>query len=123
MGNHAVGQAIDRAAQQAVLSRKPGERALDILDRMCTPFRGADAEFESTNPDNSDQVHPEFDDCRHPHPKAALGMLLIEAFAPNGLADLERYSPMLSDGPDADNACDLWWEEIREPFASRYEFC
>lgn len=123
MGNHAAGQAMDRAAQQAVQTRKPGERAIEILDKICKPFRGADAEFESTNPENTDQVHPEFDDCRHPHPKAALGMLLLEAFAPNGLADLERYSPMLSDGPDADDACDLWWDEILEPFTNRYGFC
>ena len=61
---------------------------------------------------------------RLPHPKAALGMLMVEAFAPNGLADLDRYRPMLEDvDPEAGEAADdAWWAEVCEPFRLRYEF-
>ncbi len=123
MGNHLVGQEIDRAAQRAVFARKAGESALDILDRICFPHSGSDAEFESTDPNDADRVHPEFDDCRHPHPHAALGMLMLEAFAPNGVSDLPRYAPMLEDCQEADDACAAWWAEVREPFRKRYGFC
>lgn len=124
MGNHAVGQAMDRAAQQAVRTRQPGESAIQILDRICTPYRNTDAEFESTDPAAPDQVNPEFDDSRDPHPNAALGMLLLEAFAPHGVADLLRYAAMLNDDdPQAEFACDAWWAEVCEPFRKRYQFC
>ncbi len=123
MGNHAAGKAIGLAAEQAVRGRREGESALEILDRICRPYQGADAEFEAEDPQRPGHVHPEFAEYRKPHPKAALGMLLLEAFAPNGMDDLQRYSPMFGAGPDADAACDAWWSEIRDPFAKRYDFC
>ncbi len=123
MGNHTVGQAIERAAIDAKKSRRPGESALDILDRICNPYRNCDAEFESTDQNNPDCVHPDCDDSRHPHPSMALGMLLLEAFAPNGVADAERYRPMLDGTGEAEEmACDAWWAEVREPFSARYNF-
>lgn len=124
MGNHAAGRAMEQAALEAVARRQPGESALGILDRICEPWRNCDAEFESTDPNDPDCVHPEFDQSIDPHPKAALGMLMLEAFAPNGLADLDRYRPML-DADDADEAvaCDAWWAEVYTPFRQRYEFC
>lgn len=124
MGNHTVGLAIGKAAEAAIANRRVGETAISILDRICEPYRGYDAEFESEDPDRPGYVHPEFDDYRHPHSKAALGMLLLEAFAPNGIADLLRYQPMFTEtGPAEEVACDDWWSEVREPFAARYEFC
>lgn len=124
MGDHHIGTTMGRAAQHAVDTRKPGERALDILDRICTPYRGRDAEFESENPENTDQVHPEYDYFTDPHPKAALGMLMVEAFAPKGVASLDRYAGMGSDDPDEDeDASDRWFEEVYFPFKERYKFC
>lgn len=124
MGNHDAGLAIGLAAEAAVGNRKEGEAALSILDRICKPYRGCDAEFESRDPENPHNVHPEFDDFRFPHPKAALGMLMLEAFAPNGLADLPRYQPMLGEpGEQEIAACDAWWDEVRDQFTTRYEFC
>ena len=123
MGDFAVGQAIERAAIEAVARRRPAESALAILDRICGPWRNRDAEFESTDPNDPDCVHPEFDQSTHPHPNAALGMLLIEAFAPNGMADLNRYRPMLDGEGEAEKeACDAWWDEIYIPFGERYGF-
>ena len=123
MGNHDVGHAMQRLAEEAVRNRKD-ESAIDILDRICNPFRNTDAEFEASDPERPGYVHPEFDDSRLPHPKAALGMLMVEAFAPNGLADLDRYRPMLEDvDPEAGEAADdAWWAEVCEPFRLRYEF-
>lgn len=131
MGNHAVGKAVGPQAEEAVRARQPGESALAILDRLCNPWRNTDAEWESADPANPTCVHPEFDQYTDPHPKAALGMLLVEAFAPNGLADLPRYQYMVPtlrgpgepDDEDKDiAACDAWREEVYEPFNQRYNF-
>ena len=130
MGNHAVGFSVGPQAEEALRARKPGETALSILDRLCDRWRNTDAEWESFDPQNPDCVHPEFDHFTDPHPKAALGMLMVEAFAPNGLADLPRFQYMvaeLQDGEaydeDADNdACDAWWAEVYTPFKQRYNF-
>lgn len=133
MGNHIAGYAIGLAAELALATRQPGETALELLDRSCEAHRGIDAEFESTNPKNPDQVHPDFALNTDPHPKAALGMLMVEAFAPNGLADLPRYEAMLGCEEDAedqdaaeaacDAAYDLWDAEVYQPFRARYGFC
>lgn len=124
MGNHVAGRAIGLAAEHAVMTRQPGETAIAILDRICERFRGCDAEFESEDPENPGKVHPEFDDYRDPHPKAALGMLMLEAFAQNGVADQPKYAAMLGGDDDSEiAACDAWWDEICEPFRKRYGFC
>lgn len=128
MGNHVAGRAIEQAAALLLANRKPGETALQLLDAACTGHRNTDAEFESTNPNDPDQVHPEYASSTDPHPKAALGMLMVEAFAPGGRAALSRYAPMLgSDDPDDDGeaedaAYDLWRAEVYEPFRARYGF-
>lgn len=129
MGDHYIGREMGRAAEHAVATRKPGETALDILDRICKPHKGRDAEFESEDPDNRGCVHPEYDRYTDPHPKAALGMLMLEAFAPAGIASLPVYAAMLE--PDEDDegqekeeaACDAWWEQVYDPFKARYGFC
>lgn len=130
MGNHAAGKAIGLAAELALSRRRPGETALALLDAACRGYHGADAEFEAEDPNNPGQVHPEFGDYRDPHPKAALGMLMLEAFAPNGVTDLARYAPMLGTDPlnDPDQAAqdaayDLWAAEVDDPFSRRYGFC
>ena len=123
MGNHQAGREIGKAAEAAVAVRKAGETALAILDRVCSRHRGCDAEFESEDPNNPSNVHPDYDSYTDPHPGAALGMLLIEAFAPNGMADLPRYAPMLSRGPEEEKACDAWWTEVYFKFRDRFGFC
>lgn len=123
MGNHAVGFAVGPQAEDALRARQPGETALAILDRICGRWRNTDAEWESFDPTNPDCVHPEFDHFTDPHSKAALGVLMVEAFAPNGLADLPRYAPMLdADDTNAETACDAWWAEVYTPFKQRYNF-
>jgi hypothetical protein len=124
MGNHTVGLVVGPQAELALKTRERGETALAILDRLCTPWRNTDAEWESADPANPTQVNPEYGHLTDPHPKAALGMLMVEAFAPNGLADLARYAPMLdAEGQAEESACDAWWTEVYAPFNKRYDFC
>ncbi len=157
MGNHTVGRAIGIAAQEALWtrraaplndSRKAGdpdlgveaayptfpqgagsrEAALEILDRICPTFRGADAEFDACDLLDPNRQHPVVAFYTDPHPSAALGMLLLEAFAPNGLADLPRYAGMFEcgdedEGEAQDAACDLHRSEVVVHFDKRYGFC
>lgn len=117
MGNHYAGNAMGKQAQLLMANRPPGMTALQLLDLICEPHRGCDAEFESEDPDRPGHVHPEFPDWCFPHANAGLGMLLLEAFAPNGVADLGRFST------DDEEAQDAWWDEVVVPFRKRYDFC
>mgnify|MGYP003430721545 FL=1 len=124
MGNHVAGQAIGQAAELAIATRKSGETALGILDRICKKYRGSDAEFEAEDPEAPGNVHPDYGDYRDPHPQCALGRLMVEAFAPAGLEDLSRYAPMLdADDPLEEAAYDAWAAEVEAPFSKRYGFC
>jgi hypothetical protein len=124
MGNHVAGRAVGHAAEIAIKARLQGETALALLDRVCKKYRGYDAEFEAEDPNNPGTVHPDYDSYTDPHPNAALGMLMVEAFAPNGLTDLPKYAAMLNgEGDEEEAACDAWWQDVYEPFRKRYGFC
>ena len=125
MGNHTIARVIGPQAEHAVTTRRPGESALAILDRLCQPWRDTDAEWSAVDPSNPSRVHPDYPEITSPHPHASLGMLMVEAFAPNGLADLPRYAPMLSTDATREarfEADEAWWNEVGEPFKKRYEF-
>lgn len=117
MGNHAAGNAMGKQAMLLATARRPGMTALQLLDLICEPFRGCDAEFESEDPNRQGHVHPDFPEWRSPHRDAALGMLMLEAFAPNGVADLDRYAEMSEDAGEA------WWDDVVVPFRQSYDFC
>jgi hypothetical protein len=124
MGNHSAGQSMALGAAHALQTRQPGQTAISLLDKVCARYVDCDAEFESEDPDNPGTVHPEFDDYTAPHPNAALGMLMVEAFSPNGLTDLPHYAAMLdTDNPECDSAYDRWREDVYQPFRTRYRFC
>lgn len=122
MGNHYAGNAMGKSAESLSKIRRPGQSAIELLDAICEPYHGCDAEFEAENPKKRGQVHPDFGDWTEPHLGAALGMLMVEAFAPNGVADLERYRPAF-DGRDDEAALDAWYAEVYDKFKARYEFC
>lgn len=125
MGNHTVGTAIGLAAEESTRNRRAGESAIDLLDRICNPYRNCDAEFESFDPEHPSCTHPDFGSFLDPHSKAALGMLMVEAFAPTGLAALPRYSAIFdcnADDATSEASSELWWAEVRTPFKARYDF-
>ena len=109
MGNHDAGVAMGRMAEALVQRRAPDESALSLLDTICEPYRNCDAEWETPTHQPSDS---------YTDPEAPLGRLMVEAFAPQGLVDLTRYTNFRTD----EDVCDAWWDEVYEPFKQRYEF-
>ncbi|KKM21450.1 hypothetical protein LCGC14_1635330 [marine sediment metagenome] len=94
MGNHEVGRAMGRMAEMA-LKMKKNQTALSLLDEICEPYRGADAEFdEVTEPDQP------------------LGKLIGEAFSPSTDWTI-----------NTEDDADRWYDEVYSKFRSRYEFC
>lgn len=122
MGNHVAGRAMGMLAEEAIRNRQSGESALSILDRICTPYSNTHLDWKAEDPARPGRVHPDYGSYTDPHPKAALGMLILEAFAPNGVADLHRYAPMLDAEHPDESAYDAWWTEVYEPFQARYNF-
>lgn len=135
MGNHTAGDLLANFAAMYAEVRKPEETALEILDRAVTRAKGVsgfspDAEFEASHPTEKGVTHPILCDWTDPHPLAPLGMLMVEAFAPNGLRDLSKYwftNGVPEDYPGGDklneDATMLWWDEVKEPFRKRYGLC
>jgi hypothetical protein len=135
MGNHTAGDLIANYAAFFSEHRKPNEAALDVLDRAVAKAKvtsgfSPDAEFEASHPTEAGTVHPIIGNWTDPHPLAPLGMLMVEAFAPNGLRDLPRYwwtTGFTDDYPDAERlheeAYFHWSEEVYEPFRKRYGLC
>ena len=96
MGNHQAGWAM---AQTALAlndqSGKTGMTPLEILDIVCNPYQGCDAEFD--------------DDVQHDQP---FGQLLARAFL-NGREYKREKDP---DGE--------WWQaNVLERFREKYGFC
>lgn len=117
MVNQQTGRVIAFAAAAAIQARG-ADTALDILDRICDGHEGREVEFETENPDDP------FANFTDPHPEAPLGMLLLEAFAPEGVAARDRYAPMMGQGDEdaTQAATDAWFSEVYEPFCERYGF-
>jgi hypothetical protein len=130
-----AGDLIAKFAAIQSAQRRPGDKALDLLDKAVAEAKSVsgftpDAEFEASHPTQAGIVHPILADWTDPHPLAPLGMLMVEAFAPNGLRDLPRYwfaNGVPDDYPDGEcleeEATEAWWTEIKEPFRDRYGLC
>jgi len=111
MGNHSIGAAMAAVAATMADRRRDGETALEILDAAAdaSGVRGMDAEF---------------DDAREPG--QPLGDLIFEAFAPNGLADRERYNELNEASFDDDaamEAFDALYDATYGAFSKRYKLC
>ena len=66
MGNHDVGRAMGRMAD-TVLKMRTTQTALELLDEICNPYRGYDAEFEAEDPMEPGHVHPDYIDYTDPN--------------------------------------------------------
>ena len=121
MGNHEVGQAMGRMAEMA-LKMRTKQPALAILDEICEPYRGADAEFEATDPNNPGHIHPEY--SSYTDPNGPLGILIQEAFDPK-TNWIEKRQKALATGDDdtIEEFFESWGMGPEEQFNSRYQFC
>jgi len=121
MGNHEVGKAMGRMAVMA-LKMRTNQTALEILDEICEPYRGADAEFEAEDPGNPGHTHPEY--CRYTDPKGPLGSLIREAFDPaTDWIALEDKIEATGDDDKIEEFQESWGYGPEEQFDARYEFC
>lgn len=98
-------------------SRRPGQTALDLLDTICEPYRGCDAEFEAEDPDRSGRVHPIYNN--YTDPLGPLGKLIIEAFGPFP----ERCEAEDHDHDGQDAYWVAWYDGPHQKFKDRYGFC
>lgn len=100
MGNHIAGYAIaDTAVALGAVRARTGLTAHEILDIVCTPYRGVDVSFSGEDAD----------------PNSPFGKLVTEAFAPGGAAP-EGLDLKTDEGYD-------WWDEhCWLPFRYRYPF-
>jgi hypothetical protein len=113
MGNHDAGRAMGRAAEMWWLGRDDipptsSAEALRVLDTICEPYRGSDAEFEAAF--TGSEAAGNYNDYRDPD--APLGRLMIVAFevSPNVVASIDE---------EEDNR---WYEEVVVKFKDRYDF-
>lgn len=112
MGDPELGRAIAQAADAARRDRQPGERAIQILDRICQPHERSAPDFRAVDPDHPDRPHPKLTSYCDPHPDAALGMLIVEAFAPTCMPTLA----------DHQRSPDSHWRGVVRKFYVRYKF-
>ena len=121
MGNHEVGRAMGRMAEMA-LKMRTTQTALGILDKICEPYRGADAEFEAEDPNNPGHAHPEYGS--YTDPKGPLGVLIREAFEPKvDWIALQREAVKTGDDDKIEEFYESWGNGPEKQFDARYEFC
>jgi len=121
MGNHEVGRAMGRMADMA-LKMRTNQGALEILDQICEPYRGADAEFEAVDPQNPHHTHPDY--FRYTDPNGPLGKLIQEAFDPKTDWDALRQKAYETGDDDKIEAFwESWGDGPERQFDARYEFC
>ena len=119
MGNHAAGKAMGIAADAVLKSHYPRNFfdagfALSILDDICEPWRGCDAEFEAEDPKRPGHINPEY--TFHDDFNAPLGKLIAAAFAPD-----KRWESRKPNGNDRDE--DPVWQEWYESDTSSVSRC
>lgn len=121
MGNHEVGRAMGRMAEMA-LKMRTNQTALELLDEICEPYRGADAEFEAVDPNNPRLTHPEY--CLYTDPKGPLGILIGEAFDLTvAWRSLQRTVEETGDDDKIEDFYKSWVNGPEKQFSARYEFC
>lgn len=122
VGNHQAGRAMGLTAA-VLLATRTNQTALELLDIICEPYRGCDAEFESQTGDDFGN----YDD-----PDGPIGALIIEAFG--GGRD---WRAEFDTAADLDEFHEAWWGKFSRTdtdfrgqydgpygqFRKRYEFC
>lgn len=115
---------MGHAAEAALKMRKPGQSAIELLDLICEPYRGCDAEFEAEDPANPRCVNPHF--TFYTDPAGPLGRLVAEAFAParDWIGDWSAWALSSDFGEEGTgNVRDHWYAGPMAHFDQRYAFC
>ena len=111
MGNHQAGRAMGLTAK-ALLSTRTNQTSIELLDIVCEPYRGCDAEFEGQQGDKF---------VRYTDPDGPIGELIVEAFG-GGLDWIGK----LKANTDLDVFFDEWWVGMDDgpygKFRKRYDF-
>jgi hypothetical protein len=116
MGNHFAGKAMGVAAEVA-LKMRTNQKAIDILDQICKPWQGCDAEFEAEDPENQGHDHPDY--TFYTDPNGPLGILITEAFGKKG----KDYKYKNNGNMDAfEKAQEEWGCGPCRKFDDRYDF-
>jgi len=112
---------MGRMAEMA-LKMRGNQTALALLDEICEPYRGADAEFEAEDPNNPGHTHPEY--CRWTDPRGPLGILIREAFDPSvDWIGLQSQAEKTGDDDKIEEFYESWGNGPEKQFDARYEFC
>ena len=121
MGNHEAGRAMGRMAEMALKMRK-NQTALALLDEICEPYRGADAEFEAVDPKKPGHVHPQY--SHYTEPNGPLGILIAEAFSPAvDWKVLKQEAEKSGNEETIEEFYNSWYDKVESQFSARYEFC
>jgi hypothetical protein len=120
IGNHDAGRAMGRMAEMALKMRK-NQTALELLDQICGPYRGCDAEFESSDPNNPGHIHPDY--IFYTDTNGPLGILIAEAFGDGRDWNAERIKVSASGDENKIEEFDsAWYDGPHAKFDARYEF-
>lgn len=123
MGNHTAGTAMGLTAD-GLLARRTSESALELLDTICKPYTGCDAEFESVDPNDPTCSHPDYP--YFTDPAGPLGRLIIEAFDDSGTDWLAEQRALIEKDASCeewDEYSERWYEGPYGRFQERYRFC
>ena len=117
-----AGALIALRAVKAVRLRN-GEAAMDVLTRLCQPYAGRSVYWYAFDVYAPWRSPSGYDDFTLPHPNAALGMLILEAFGKNGLASHDRYLPIFGDilSKESDAAVEAAVDELVRPFERKFD--
>ena len=113
MGNNTVGRAMGKTAQRLIELRTT-ETAIDLLDAICGPYRGYDAEFEAEDPNRPGFRHPDY--ACYDDPSGPVGLLITEAFGEPGCNYIKGW-------PDDEELVWAWCDGPMKLFRDRYQFC
>jgi len=121
MGDNSIGIMMGRHADIALSLYQPktAAEALVVLDNICKPYSNRDAEFESVDPESTNQNHPSYIDYRDPG--GPLGQLIAVAFGVPGRDWVGEFSSGPEDMDD-NPAYVEWWKGPCEAFNQRYNF-
>jgi len=107
---------------EMALSMRGKQTALELLDLICEPYRGADAEFEAVDPNRPGYIHPEYG--QYTDPNAPLGALICEAFSPNvDWISLKHKAEQSGNSDKIEEFDGSWYDGPYSQFKDRYEFC